>query len=179
MPPLINRDNTCCFSGHRPNKLPWRDDLTDPRCLALREKIGDVCRVLADSGIRHFICGMALGCDMLFAEEVIRLREERENITLEAAIPCEEQAAKWSPALKKRYDRLVTECDKVTLISPRYTPDCMMRRNRYMVDHASLLLAVYNGAPGGTRNTLLYAREQGVRTVLLPIIEDDQERERL
>ena len=31
--------------------------------------------------------------------------------------------------------------------------------------------AVYDGAPGGTRNTLLYAREQGVRIVLLPIVE--------
>ena len=33
----------------------------------------------------------------------------------------------------------------------------MMDRNRYMVDHASVLLAAYNGSPGGTMNTTLYA----------------------
>ena len=167
MPPLINRDNSCCFSGHRPGKLPWRDDLTDPRCLALREKIGDVCRALADSGIRHFICGMALGCDMLFAEEVIRLREERENVTLEAAIPCEEQAARWAEAERNRYFRLVSQCDFETLLQRQYTPDCMLKRNRYMVDHASVLLTVYDGTMGGTGSTVRYAMRKGLEIIRL------------
>ena len=79
MPPLVNPDNTCAFTGHRPNKLPWRDNLEDPRCLLLRQKLSDVCRTLAEAGIPHFICGMAQGCDLLFAEEVIKLREELLN----------------------------------------------------------------------------------------------------
>ena len=33
----------------------------------------------------------------------------------------------------------------------------MQRRNRYMVDHSSLLIAVYDGQSGGTRSTLEYA----------------------
>ena len=31
-----------------------------------------------------------------------------------------------------------------------------------MVDHASLVIAVYSGVNGGTRKTLAYARQQGV-----------------
>ena len=41
----------------------------------------------------------------------------------------------------------------------------MMRRNRYMVDNAAVLIAVYNGSPGGTRNTMLYAMRQGLEII--------------
>lgn len=39
----------------------------------------------------------------------------------------------------------------------------MLRRNRYMVDRSSLLIAVYDGTPkGGTMNTLAYCRAKGL-----------------
>jgi len=38
----------------------------------------------------------------------------------------------------------------------------MMRRNRYMVDKSSLLLACFNGSRGGTYNTVSYAKRQGI-----------------
>ena len=39
----------------------------------------------------------------------------------------------------------------------------MMRRNRYMVDRSSRLIAVYNGVPkGGTFQTLAYAMKKGL-----------------
>ena len=46
----------------------------------------------------------------------------------------------------------------------------MARRNRYMVDRSSLLIAVYDGQPhGGTLNTLTYAMGHGVETVILDV----------
>jgi nucleoside 2-deoxyribosyltransferase len=44
---------------------------------------------------------------------------------------------------------------------------CMFRRNRYLVENADLLLAVYDGLPGGTAMTVGYAREIGVPVVCL------------
>ena len=32
---------TCCFTGHRPNKLPWGGDEEDQRCLTLKKAIAD------------------------------------------------------------------------------------------------------------------------------------------
>ena len=59
------------------------------------------------------------------------------------------------------------------MVQHTYTPGCMGRRNRYMVDRSSLLLAVYDGIPrGGTMNTLAYAMRQGVQTVILPVEEE-------
>ena len=51
----------------------------------------------------------------------------------------------------------MTACDYETMVQERYSPDCMIRRNRYMVDHSDLVIAVYDGADGGTRRTLEYA----------------------
>ena len=60
-------------------------------------------------------------------------------------------------------------CDVETMVQQEYTPECMQRRNRYMVDHASLLLAASTGESGGTRSTILYAMQQGLDIVDIPI----------
>ena len=169
---MIEREATCAFTGHRESKLPWHGDEADPRCQRLKRCIFDAAEALyINEGVTHFICGMASGADLYFCEAIIALREEHPEITLEAAIPCEEQAGRWPEALRKRYDRLVTECDYMTVVSEHYTPDCMLRRNRYMVDECQYLIAVYNGSPGGTRATLLYAMRQGRQIIQLPVEE--------
>ena len=63
----------------------------------------------------------------------------------------------------------MAECDEVSLLQRDYSPGCMQRRNRYMVEHASLLLAVYDGMPGGTMNTILLARRSGCRVITIEI----------
>ena len=39
-----------------------------------------------------------------------------------------------------------------------------------MVDHASLLIAAFDGTPGGTRYTVEYALRRGLTVVDLPIV---------
>jgi uncharacterized phage-like protein YoqJ len=161
----ISKKNTCCFTGHRESKLAWGGRESDPRCVALKRKLSDTLEALYTSGVRHFICGMANGCDMYFCEAVIELRNHGSDVTLEAAIPWEGQAERWAPRLRERYSRLLSECDYQTLVQARYTPDCLQRRNCYMVDSSSVLVAAYNGSPGGTRQTMLYAMRQGLQIV--------------
>jgi len=165
----MEKATTCTFTGHRENKLPWRGDESDPRCVRLKERIFDAVEAAYVAGMRHFICGMATGCDFYFGEAVAALREEHPDITLEAAVPWEGQSANWTPAQRRRYDRLAAACDYQTVVQREYTPDCMMRRNRYMVDASAMLIAAYNGTPGGTRATLLYAIRAGLEVVQLPM----------
>ena len=165
----MDRTVTCAFTGHRENKLPWRGNEDDARCIHLKQLIADAVEAVYQNGVRHYLCGMANGCDFYFAEAVLALRAERPDVTLEAAIPCEGQSARWTAAQRRRYDRIVRECDFYTVIEKDYTPDCMLRRNRYMVDSASVLIAAYNGSPGGTRSTLLYAMRQGLQIIELPV----------
>ena len=159
---------SCCFSGHRPAKLPWKYDERDPRCIAIKDRLFSVIGAVYDSGISHFICGMALGCDIYCAEAVIKLKEMHGDITLEAAIPYSGQADNWGEYNRRRYERILSLCDKTTVIQESYSPSCMMRRNRYMVDRSSVLVACYDGKPGGTWNTIRYAMDKDVEVIQLP-----------
>ena len=163
------RQASCCFTGHRPAKLPWRYHEDDPRCLRLKVRIADAVELAYEQGYRHYICGMAMGCDLYFCECVLALRDVHPDVTVEAAIPCPTQADTWPTAQRERYARLVAACDYETMVSERYTASCMQRRNRYMVDHASLLIAAFDGSAGGTRRTVEYAMQRGVTVVDLPI----------
>ena len=166
---MIIKANTCCFTGHRIEKLPWGNNENDPRCIKLKETIYDTIEAVYKSGYRHFICGMATGCDMYFCEAALKLRESHKEITVEAAIPYEEQSFKWNESLKARYNKLVEECDYYTMVQNHYSPDCLMRRNRYMVDNSALLIAAYNGRPGGTQSTMLYAMRNQVEIIEIGI----------
>ena len=159
---------SCCFTGHRPAKLPWKYDERDPRCIEFKDRLSSFIGAVYDSGISHFICGMALGCDFYCAEAVIALKEQHDDVTLEAAIPYIGQADNWGDYNKRRYERILDCCDKKTVIQESYSPSCMMKRNRYMVDHSSVLIACYDGKPGGTWNTIHYALEQDVELIQLP-----------
>ena len=166
---MIDKEQTCCFTGHRPVKLPWGSRESDPRCLALKEQIAATLDGIYESGYRRFICGMAIGCDMYFAEAVQKLRQTHGDVVLEAAVPFGDQPGRWPEKLRRRYNTLIDAADRVTVLQYDYTPDCMNRRNRYMVDHASLLLACYDGRPGGTMNTILYAERSGLKVIIIDI----------
>ena len=164
-----DRAHSCCFTGHRPMKLPWGMNERDPRCTALKLELAARLEGIYALGYRHFLCGMALGCDMYFAEAVLALREVHGDVTLEAAIPFGDQPGRWDEAQRRRYNSLIDRADKVTVLQIGYTSDCMMQRNRYMVDRSSLLLACFDGRPGGTMNTILYAERSGVKTVIIEV----------
>ncbi len=158
----MRRSLCCSFTGHRPEKLPWGDNEGDPRCLELKDKLARSLEAAYGAGYRHFLCGMARGADFYFCEAVLALRERMPGVTLEAVIPCEEQAARWSERDRNRYYALVAACDHETMVQRRYDKGCMLRRNRYLVDHAARLIAVYNGLLGGTMYTISYAMKQGL-----------------
>lgn len=88
---------------------------------------------------------------------MLELKDDYPNITLEAAIPCRSQADRWNIVSKKRYNRLLLLCDKVTYVNEAYTKNCMMERNIYMIDNSDYVVAVWNGKPSGTGKTVEYA----------------------
>lgn len=160
---MIDREATCCFTGHRPDKLPWGEDETDPRCGRLKRAIARAVEDAYAAGFRRFVSGMARGGDLYFAEAVLALREAEPDILLECARPCETQADSWPEEERARYMSILERCNIETMVQHHYDRFCMLRRNRYMVDRSSRIIAVYNGAPrGGTYQTLAYAMKKGL-----------------
>ena len=89
---MPEREHTCCFTGYREYKLPWGSDENDPRCRKLQQQIFDAVDAVYADGIRHFICGMANGCDLYFFDAARYLRLSHPEVTIEAAIPFSGQA---------------------------------------------------------------------------------------
>ena len=152
----------CAFTGHRPQSLPFGFNEADERCIALKKKLRiEIIKQIEENGVTHFITGMAIGVDMYAAEIVLGLKSSYEGIVLESAIPCETQAAKWTEEQRDHYYEIASKCDKETMIQRPYTADCMHKRNRYMVDQADHIIAVWDGRPSGTGKTVQYAQRQG------------------
>lgn len=93
--------HSVAFTGHRPQKLPFGFDETDPRCVDFKRRLCNSIEMMILEEYTHFISGGALGMDMYAAEAVLTLREQYPEITLEIAIPHDGQTAKW-PAVPAR-----------------------------------------------------------------------------
>ena len=128
----MEREITCCFTGHRPDKLPWGTDERDPRCLALKKSIARELEGLYLRGYRHFISGMARGADLYFVEAALALREKYPSLTVEGAVPCQSQADRWPAAERARWRSALDACDLETMVQHNYDRFCMHRRDRYI-----------------------------------------------
>ncbi|ANY67686.1 hypothetical protein BBD42_15340 [Paenibacillus sp. BIHB 4019] len=156
----INRDKTACFTGHRPNKIGGYNE-NNPQRRAIKQRLRTEIINAILAGYDTFISGLALGIDTDAAEIVIELREtDYPEIKLIGAVPFAGQEKAWPSASQERWRRIVERCDTV-----HYVSDCgfaswkMQRRNEWMVDYASLVIAVWDGTSGGTGNCVEYARK--------------------
>lgn len=167
----MDQGKVCAFTGHRPEHLPWGENECDPRCLDLKSRMAEAVERAYADGFRHFICGMARGADHYFCETVIKLRLRHSDIVLEAAVPYQKHGQNWNTQDFCRYQNLLGQCDMETLVQREYNHFCMHRRDMYLVDHATRLIAVFNGDPsgGGTLFTLNYALTQDVQTDILEV----------
>ncbi len=161
-------ENCCAFTGHRPRKFPWKYDEADSRCLALKAVLADQIAALVDAGFTQFLSGMAEATDTWSALSVLDLREKNPAIKLHCILPCKEQADKWSASSRDLYHSILDRADSIVYVSRTYYKNCMLDRNRFLVDHAAALLAVYNGEQrGGTAATMRYARKMGREIIVI------------
>ncbi len=155
------------FSGHRPHRLPWGFREEDPRCRALKARLAEALAQILAAGPAVLLCGMARGCDTYFAEAALALLAADCRSELWAVLPCAGQADGWPAADRRRYRALCRASSRVLLLQEAYSEGCMLRRNRWMLDHADRLLTVYDGGGGGTGWMVREAARRGLPTVAL------------
>lgn len=149
------RLHRCCFTGHRPEKL------NRPEREIKLELKKEICRALEDN-FTVFISGMARGVDIWAAEIVLQLRKDGIPVRLICACPYPGFERNWSNIWQTRYTAILSAADLVRFISPCYSSRCFQVRNEWMVNHSSNVIAVFNGQPSGTKNTIEYAQQQGI-----------------
>jgi len=161
-------ENCCAFTGHRPHKFPWKYDEADSRCVALKAVLAEQIAALVNAGVTQFLSGMAEATNTWCALSILSPREQDPTIKLHCILPCKEQADKWTASSRDIYHSVLERADSIVYVSRDYHKNCMLARNRFLVDHAATLLAVYNGERrGGTAATLRYAQKMGRESIVI------------
>lgn len=126
------------ITGHRPERLKGRENEVK---IWITQQLEELHPSLA-------INGMAQGTDQIFAK-----------IAKDKKIPL------WNVYPYKRkmhpYEEMLNENETVIYFKDSYSKDSYILRDRYMVDNADIVLAVFDGIPaGGTWQTIEYAKKQ-------------------
>lgn len=172
MIPEIAREEimrSAAFTGYRPQKLPFGNDLTHPDALRLREALYKEFEKLVIKGFRRFYTGGAIGCDLMAAEVILELKRKYEHRELIhcLCLPCLNHCAQWRHEDIVRLEKIKMNSVVIYTSESPYFNGCMQIRNQYMVDASAVLIAVYDGQSGGTKNTVDYAQRQQKKVVML------------
>lgn len=151
----------CAFTGHRPTRFTFKYDEAAPACIELKNVLAEQIARFYRRGVTKYLTGCALGVDMWAGEAVLALAKLHPEISLCCIVPFAGQEKKWTPEQQMRYNALLQRSSKTVIIKDRYTDDCYFERNRFLVDNADALLAVYDGEAkerSGTGYTVRYAQ---------------------
>lgn len=154
------RKHRCCFTGHRPEKLT----IPEQRMAELLET--EIKRAI-ERQFTTFISGMAKGCDLVAAEIVLRLRKQDDRLKLICALPHPGFGLHWDGGWTERFQRVLAQADLERTVCPGFSYASYQVRNEWMCRHSGLVIAVFNGERGGTKNTLDYAQKIGVPCIII------------
>lgn len=149
------RQKSVCITGHR----------TIESCSIIKDTENHL-KDLVKRGYNTFYVGMAVGFDTLCFQILEKIREQNE-IKIIACVPCPSQPEKFTYMQKKEYFRMLDVADERVVLSQSYTPYCMQKRNQYMVDNSSVVLAYLRKNFGGTANTVNYAKRNDIPVIII------------
>lgn len=152
------RLHRCCFSGHRPEKLDEPEE-------AVKNWLSEQIDSAIAAGYTTFISGCAMGVDIWAGQLVLQKKAKNSALRLIAATPWPGFSNRWSIDWQVQYSDLLKNADLIVPVCNHYHKGVFQQRNEWMVDHSNRVIAYYNGAPGGTRNTLEYAENKGVEVI--------------
>ena len=147
------------FSGHRSPKIGGFK-IPNPTYDYIRSELRNK---LIELKPEEAISGMAIGFDTIAAEVCIEL-----GIALIAATPFVGQQAIWPVAAQNHYLKLLAAAKRVEVVSPGgYAAWKMQVRNQWMSDHSDIVIACFDGSPGGTKNAVDYAKSINKQIIII------------
>lgn len=158
---------SCCFTGYRPAKFPFKFDRAIKQYVNFENSLNQNILKLISRGCYTFYSGMAMGFDIIAAENVLLAKKayKKASIKLICAIPFIEQSSSYTPQWRERYEEVLTKCDEVVLTSDVYFKGCYAKRNEFMVDNSDFVITWFDGKNGGTKNTIDYANRLGRQVI--------------
>lgn len=147
---------TVAFTGHRNYS---------------READAELCQLLRElyaEGFRRFLCGMAWGFDLAAGEAILRLKREFGDVELVAVVPYAEFGTLFRGSDAECYRRIESGADCRVVVCANPSEQSYLRRNDFLVDNSSVVVAWWNRVPhGGTAYTIRRARHAQLRIINL------------
>lgn len=164
---------SACFTGHRPNKLFGYNLKDDKYQVLYKELTKTIEFCINEENITRFISGGALGVDQIAFWLVYKLKEKYPDIKNIVAVPFKNQDKVWTEEQKYWYKKVLEKADEIIytdeidnfryrineVLVGEYHIEKMKKRNEWMCDNSRIVIAVYDGTKGGTRNCVYYARK--------------------
>lgn len=166
----ISKSTAVCFTGHRPEKLPDGGSRNSQKTRAIKSMLYHQISEALKDGYDTFITGMQRGIDLWAGEAVLDIMSTAKTpIKLIAVLPCKGFGSGFAGEEKFVFGRILEKAADIITVSGSYTRDCMLARNRFMVDNSSRLIAVMNSGceNTGTGYTLRYAGSCGLQIRLI------------
>lgn len=152
----IPKAQSVCFTGHRA--------IAAEEIPRLERELDRTVAMLIGEGCTRFMCGGALGFDTLAAQAVLRAAEHN-TIRFELAVPCADQARRWTEKQQREYRSIANRADGIYCLFPHYVDGCMQVRNRFMVSCCGTLIAYCMHLSGGAGYTVRFALDSGCRVL--------------
>lgn len=152
---LSNVNRTCAFTGHRVLEKDFNVNL-------IKKAVNNAIK----EGYNTFLSGMALGFDTECCKIILKIKKEK-DVKLIACVPCIGQDAAFNLKQKEEYKKIIEQADEKIILSEEYYKGCMQKRNRFMVDNSSLIIAHVKKNFGGTVNTVKYALKKNKQIIYI------------
>ncbi len=154
-----DKNITVAFTGHRTYSGE------------AEEALDELLQVLYMRGYRRFLTGMAWGFDLAVGRAVMALKARYEDVELVAVLPYAEFENLFHDEDLALYNAVFEAADERVVVSEHPSPLSYVRRNDFLVDNASLVVAWWCGSSkGGTAYTVkrAFKKSREVINLLLP-----------
>jgi uncharacterized phage-like protein YoqJ len=165
---------SCGITGHRPPRFKFKYKENFSLCKKIKKRLSEQFELLYQKGVRRFYVGGALGTDMWAGEILLRLKElpEYSGIELIIALPFKGHDKSWDERSKTRLAFLIQHSAETVTVGSSSVgiQKSYKKRNYYIVDHADIMVAVYDNdhnIRSGTGQTVRYAVKQQIPVILI------------
>ena len=117
-----------------------------------------------NQGYDTFIIGGARGIDLWASEFIMQMKYQGKDINLVVALPYKGFGANYSGSDLFFRGNAIKTASQVINVSEEYSKSCFSKRNQFMIDHSSRLIAVVSDYKSGTGQTIRYADKAGIET---------------
>ena len=150
------RAKTVSFTGHRTYRGEGDEELRN------------IVYYLYGQGYRCFLCGMAWGFDLAAGRVVAELKSSFDDVELIAVEPFERFSELFSGDDVALYEDIMGVASDRVVASDEEGVGAYMRRNDFLVDNASVVVAWWDGKPrSGTAYTVKRAERNRVEVTNL------------